>query len=166
MAVSLGILDFLTARISHDLKIKWPNDMLVRKKKIAGILIENGLMGDGIQQSIVGIGLNINQTVFSVPTATSLKSETGLDYINADELGLLLQTLENRYLQIRSGKLADVLAVYLKNLYRMGEEHDFIAKDQPMRGRIEGIDDTGKLKINSQGAHLFFSLKEISFVHE
>lgn len=166
MAVSLGVFDFLSERIPTRVKIKWPNDLLVNEKKIAGILIENGLVGEQIQQSIVGIGLNINQSVFSIATATSLKLETGLDFVNTDELNALLQKLETRYLQLRAGKRAELRAAYLKNLYRIGEERPFVAKGQQIQGRIEGVDENGRLKVHSDGIDQFFGLKEISFAYE
>ncbi|MCX8491850.1 MAG: biotin--[acetyl-CoA-carboxylase] ligase [Cyclobacteriaceae bacterium] len=166
MAVSLGVFDYLIERIPTRVKIKWPNDLLIGEKKISGILIENGLVGEQIQQSIVGIGLNINQYLFSIDTATSLKLETGLDFINSDELSALLQKLETRYLQLRAEKVVDLRAAYLKNLYRIGEERLFLANDQQIRGRIEGVDESGRLKIHSDGIDQFFSLKEISFAHE
>ncbi|NOS55863.1 MAG: biotin--[acetyl-CoA-carboxylase] ligase [Cyclobacteriaceae bacterium] len=166
MAVSLGVFDFLSARIPGRVKIKWPNDLLIGEKKITGILIENGLVGEQIQQSIVGIGLNINQTVFSIATATSLKMETGLDFANNDELNALLQKLETRYLQLRAGKRAELQAAYLKNLYRIGETHSFVANGQKMQGRIDGVDESGRLKVHTDGIDRFFGLKEISFAYE
>jgi BirA family biotin operon repressor/biotin-[acetyl-CoA-carboxylase] ligase len=166
IAISLGVFDFLSARIPERVKIKWPNDLLIGEKKITGILIENGLAGEQIQQSIVGIGLNVNQFSFSKDTATSLKLETGLDFDNNDELNSLVEKLEGRYLQLRAGKRLELLAIYLKNLYRVGEKHSFLANGQKLQGRIEGIDESGRLKIHTNGIDRFFGLKEISFVHE
>ncbi|MFN6088623.1 MAG: biotin--[acetyl-CoA-carboxylase] ligase, partial [Cyclobacteriaceae bacterium] len=117
-------------------------------------------------QSIVGIGLNVNQFSFSKDTATSLKLETGLDFDNNDELNSLVEKLEGRYLQLRAGKRLELLAIYLKNLYRVGEEHAFLVNGQQIQGRIEGIDESGRLKIQTNGKDRFFGLKEISFVHE
>jgi BirA family biotin operon repressor/biotin-[acetyl-CoA-carboxylase] ligase len=166
MAVSLGVFDFLSARIPGRVKIKWPNDLLIGDKKIAGILIENGLAGEQIQQSIVGIGLNVNQFLFSINTATSLKLETGLDFVNNDELNSLVEKLEGRYLQLRAGRRLELLNTYLRNLYRVGEEHPFLVNGQKMQGRIEGVDESGRLKIHTNGMDRFFGLKEISFVRE
>ena len=80
-AVSLSILDLLL-KYKKNVKIKWPNDIYIDDKKIAGILIENSLRGSEISNSIIGIGLNINQTFFSnkLPNPTSLKLETNKNY--------------------------------------------------------------------------------------
>jgi len=54
-------------------KIKWPNDIYVKDQKIAGILIENSIRSSRISETIIGVGLNVNQTVFDGVNATSLK---------------------------------------------------------------------------------------------
>jgi BirA family transcriptional regulator, biotin operon repressor / biotin---[acetyl-CoA-carboxylase] ligase len=161
--VSLGVLDFLVERLSSSVKIKWPNDILVGEKKIAGILIENNLAGERLQQSVVGIGLNVNQTFFSIERATSMAIEMNREFGLPIELNYLLEKLERRYLQLRSGKALELKEEYLKNLYRIGEEHGFIANGKKLIGSIEGIDGEGKLKIKSNGADLYFGLKEIYF---
>ncbi len=81
MALSLGICDFLK-RFIPDCSIKWPNDIYVNDDKIAGILIENSIMGDKIESTIAGIGLNINQEKFlsDAPNPVSLSLITGKKY--------------------------------------------------------------------------------------
>jgi BirA family biotin operon repressor/biotin-[acetyl-CoA-carboxylase] ligase len=86
--------------------------------------------------------------------------------VNSDELNSLLEKLEGRYLQLRAGRRLELLSTYLKNLYRVGEEHPFLVNGQKIRGRIEGVDESGRLKIHTNGMDRFFGLKEISFVRE
>lgn len=69
-AISLGVFDYLNC-ICAEVKVKWPNDIYVGNKKIAGILIENSIKGNNIYQSVIGIGININQSNFSTLNATS-----------------------------------------------------------------------------------------------
>jgi BirA family biotin operon repressor/biotin-[acetyl-CoA-carboxylase] ligase len=71
--VALAVADYITTK-TNAVKIKWPNDILVSDKKICGILIESSLSGAVVQFVIAGAGLNINQTVFQNPRATSLKA--------------------------------------------------------------------------------------------
>ncbi len=163
MAVSLGVHDFLVDRLPGDVKIKWPNDVMVGEKKITGILIENNLAGEKLQQSVVGIGLNVNQKIFSVGTATSMALEAKRGFDLSVELNFLIEKVEKRYLQVRSGKANEMKAAYLKNLYRIGEEHEFLLNGQRLTGKIEGVDESGKLKINNNGSITYFGLKEISF---
>jgi BirA family transcriptional regulator, biotin operon repressor / biotin---[acetyl-CoA-carboxylase] ligase len=163
IAVSLGVYDFLVERLSADVKIKWPNDVMVAEKKMVGILIENNLAGERLQQSVVGIGLNVNQKIFSVATATSMALQAKREFDLSAELNFLMERVEKRYLQLRSGKTAELKEAYLKNLYRIGEEHTFATHSQRLTGRIEGVDESGKLKVNTNGEVIYFGMKEISF---
>jgi BirA family transcriptional regulator, biotin operon repressor / biotin---[acetyl-CoA-carboxylase] ligase len=163
IAVSLGVHDFLVEQLGGDVKIKWPNDVMVGEKKITGILIENNLAGEKLQQSVVGIGLNVNQKAFSVGTATSMALVAKKEFDLSAELNGLVEKLEIRYLQLRSGKTAELKEAYLKNLYRIREEHTFTSNGQRLTGKIEGVDESGKLKIDSKGQVAYFGLKEISF---
>ena len=163
IAISLGIHDFLSSRLLGT-KIKWPNDLMGGERKSAGILIENSLMGETIQQSVVGIGVNVNQRVFSNTTATSMILEEGIEYSLPIELNQLLERLENRYLQLRSGKALELKADYLRNLFRMGETHEFVSGGERFTGKVQGIDQIGKLKISVNQTERSFGLKEISFL--
>jgi BirA family biotin operon repressor/biotin-[acetyl-CoA-carboxylase] ligase len=82
--ISLAVVDLLASR-GIQAEIKWPNDIFVNGKKIAGMLIENSLGSSLVKSSIVGIGLNVNQTEFSGFEATSMKLELG-DHSSLDEL--------------------------------------------------------------------------------
>jgi BirA family transcriptional regulator, biotin operon repressor / biotin---[acetyl-CoA-carboxylase] ligase len=163
IAISLGVHDFLVDRLLGDVKIKWPNDVMVGEKKIVGILIENSLAGEKLQQSVAGIGLNVNQKLFSIGTATSMALEAKKEFDLSQVLNLLIEKLEKRYLQLRSGKSNELKEDYLKKIFRLGEENVFTVNGQPLIGKIEGVDESGKLKINSSGQVAYFGLKEISF---
>ena len=168
MAISVGIYDVLQPLVGDTLRIKWPNDIYASDQKLGGILIENTLHGYGIAWSVVGIGLNINQTEFSYPTATSLQQQAPLP--NAYDiwglLSRLCETLEQRYLQIRSGQRNFLKINYLNTLYRYQEEHLFAHEGQLFRGTIVGIDDTGRLAIAEAGQVRYFGFKEVSFVYD
>ena len=86
MAVSLAVYDSLSPFIPAGLRIKWPNDIYVNDRKMGGILIENALQGYNLAHSVVGIGLNINQTQLGYPTATSLLRKLGseADFVVVD----------------------------------------------------------------------------------
>jgi BirA family biotin operon repressor/biotin-[acetyl-CoA-carboxylase] ligase len=82
-AISTGIANVLQKLYSHwDLRIKWPNDIIINDKKAGGILIENVLRGSRWTHSVIGLGLNVTQESFSeeLPNAISLKIASGLDF--------------------------------------------------------------------------------------
>lgn len=164
MVASLAVFDFLGDKKLSDLKIKWPNDILVEKRKICGMLIENSIQGEVIHQSVVGIGLNINQVDFPIHTATSLAIATSDTFDLNIELSLLLEKLEKRYLQLRSGKQKELKEEYLQNLLGIAEAQKFISNESQFSGVIKTVSDLGELVIETNGDEKSFSLKEISFV--
>ncbi len=165
-AVALAVHDWLSALLGPTpaLRVKWPNDIFYGSQKLGGILIENTLSGAKIQHSVVGIGLNINQQQFGVSTATSLGQLTGRAYPLVALAARLLESLERRYLQLRAGRVGELRAAYLQVLYRFEEEHAYEAAGQPMRGRIVGVDATGRLALAVGGQVQHFDLKEIRYL--
>lgn len=166
MVISLAVADYVRSKVHGLVKIKWPNDVLVNEQKICGILIENSIAGDTIQFVVAGIGLNINQTTFPYLSATSVKQETGMDYTLKDELPLLLQAIEIRYQQLFEGNIALLENDYLNILYRKGELHAFYTMAGTLNGMIEGIDQRGRLVVQTSSGKQYFDLKEISFAQK
>ena len=164
IVVSLALHEFLSSRLSAEVKIKWPNDILVNDKKICGVLIENTLSREKIQHCIIGIGLNVNQSSFSIfsPTSMRLVADKGFDL--AAELNLVLEKLEMYYLLLRSGKNDLLKQQYLNHLYWIGERHLFRSKDEEFGGTITGVGENGVLNVLRDGNEISFDLKEITFV--
>jgi BirA family biotin operon repressor/biotin-[acetyl-CoA-carboxylase] ligase len=166
MVVSLGVYDFLSEFLDESLRIKWPNDMFVGTQKIGGILIENILQGSSIGYSIVGIGLNINQLEFVVPTATSLRREVRQPFRYDLEplLNKLLIQLEKNYLALKNDSFDGIKIRYLSKLFRYQEYHYFRRNGSLFIGQIVGVDETGRLAVETNNYLEYFDLKEIEFV--
>ncbi len=166
VAISLGVFDFLSEFIDEGLTVKWSNDIYYENQKMGGILIENTLQGYHIGYSVVGIGLNINQTQFGNLRATSLRNITQnpLKYDLSEMLKKLLESLEKNYLQIKNNNYESLKMRYLSNLFRFEEYHYFRKNGQQFLGQIVGIDETGKLGIETDGIVLYFDFKEVEFV--
>lgn len=166
-AISLATLDFVKTYLPEEVRIKWPNDIYVRQLKIAGILIQNSLANHYIRSSVVGIGININQTVFltSPPNPTSFALETGREF-DLEELVLsLCQFIESRYLQLKSGKIVPLHRDYLQDLYLFEVPSLFQrASGEVFQGTIKGIDESGKILLLVGGEEETFGLKEIKFL--
>lgn len=94
---TLGIRDYLLSR-GVESRIKWPNDIWVQDRKICGILIENKLDGTRVEESIIGIGFNLNETRWpsDLPNPVSLKQLTGKDYDTRSELEALVNQICRR----------------------------------------------------------------------
>ena len=166
MAISLGICDFIDYHLSES-KIKWPNDIYVNDDKIAGILIENSILGGILESTIAGIGININQIKFplSVPNPVSLSTLTGREYDRKVCLKEILGCLDGRYELLMSGKPAQLKNEYLSRLYRLNEWHLYRSEGKLFRGMIKGITTCGRLRIiEENGAGMEFDFKEVEYI--
>ena len=167
-AISIGVRNFMARFVPDDRAvIKWPNDIYVGQRKIAGILIQNTLTGKRIQSTIVGIGINVNQKQFSerVPNPTSLTIETGKEFQLDEIIPLLLSNIESAYLLLKNGDWVDLQNDYLQHFYRVNELASY--KDQagqPFQGTISGVSAAGHLIVQSDGVERRFAMKEITFV--
>jgi BirA family biotin operon repressor/biotin-[acetyl-CoA-carboxylase] ligase len=164
-AVSLALLDVLMPLLGAKVSIKWPNDILVDGKKIAGILIENSVQGSRWKQAVVGIGLNVNQTQFSpnLTRATSIKNVLHTDCDLNSVLASLCVALEKRYLQVRAQKFADLHRDYLQHLFKFGEQSKFRLGDEVIEAEISGVSPTGLMELHTSKGTQTFGFKEIAF---
>ena len=166
MAISLGICDFTDTHFKGS-KIKWPNDIYVNDDKIAGILIENSIIGDTLGSTIAGIGLNINQTQFpsSIVNPASLRMLTGKEYDTGACLKKLISCLDDRYRQLLYGSREQLESEYLSRLYRLNEWHDYLSEKKLFRGMVKGISASGRLIVEKKkGTSQEFDFKEVEFV--
>jgi BirA family biotin operon repressor/biotin-[acetyl-CoA-carboxylase] ligase len=166
MTVSLGICDFLRRYIPV-CSIKWPNDIYVNNDKIAGILIENSILGNQIENTIAGIGLNVNQDKFysDAPNPVSLSLITGMSYDLTICLNQLASDLDKRYKQLISGKFIQIKQEYVSRLFRLNEWCNFRDMNDIYSGRIMSVTENGKLQIERRNGHISeFSFKEVDFI--
>jgi BirA family biotin operon repressor/biotin-[acetyl-CoA-carboxylase] ligase len=163
--IALAVFDCLNFYCKKGVFIKWPNDILINDKKAAGILIESTLKNDRIDFSIIGIGLNINQSEFeNLPQATSLKLQTGKDLIIDEVLNNLCRQIEKRYLQLKKDSTA-IQKNYLENLYRYKSFANYHYKGNKVIAQIIDIDNSGKLILEKENGELLIcDLKEVAFV--
>ena len=159
MQVSLAICEALGERIG-DLSIKWPNDIYWRNAKICGILIENRLKGNHICDSIVGVGLNVNQRRFhsDAPNPVSLWQICEQTTDREQLLNDILKALD-RYWD------KDVKAQYLSMLYRHKGFHPYADKDGAFMAEIMDVEDDGHLLLrDEEGKERRYAFKEVSFI--
>lgn len=165
--IALAVADTL-ASYSIKTKIKWTNDIYVGDKKIAGILIEHKLQGNSIGRTIAGIGLNINQTLFSedLPNPTSMALERGTKFERYEVLGRLQESISRRYTQLQSGQSKALQSDYHRLLYRLDEKHLYALPDGTrIQGIIRGVEPTGALKVEDEnGKIVSYLFKEIEFL--
>lgn len=164
--VTLGIYKALSKYID-DLKIKWPNDIYAGNKKLGGILIENSIMYGLLKSTVIGIGLNVNQTVFrsSAPNPISLKTLTNQHFDLDVILEEVLFGINSYYVLLRDGGEELIDQKFVSVLYRLNEMHFFRAEKEDFEGEIMGINEIGQLLIRKiDGAILDFHFKEVEFL--
>ena len=124
MAVCLAVVRATEQMTGLIVNIKWPNDILVNKKKICGILIQNSLGNNQINSSVIGIGLNVNQKYFSdhLKNASSLAVETGKEFDIRDVLDKVIANLRIFYYHLENTKLEEIRKMYNNYLYGINEK--------------------------------------------
>jgi BirA family biotin operon repressor/biotin-[acetyl-CoA-carboxylase] ligase len=151
----------------NGVRIKWPNDMVVGDHKMAGILIENAIVGNTISQSILGIGLNVNQTVFdpSIPAPTSLKAEKGCHTDMMDLLADFQRSLGKWYQILISGRMEKIQESYRQKLYLLGSPAYYRSATADFRATIRDVLPSGDLVLESgEGDILTFGFKEVEYL--
>lgn len=162
--VALGIWDFLNktlhnkpGTINKRITIKWPNDVYVNDQKIGGVLIENSITRQTITQSVVGIGINVNQDSFSsnLVNPTSLALEAGAQFDLNGVLMDLLCCIDRMYKQVKSGHRLVINENYLNALYQFKEWRFYLIKGIKTHARIVAVSDIGELVLENKEGNTF-----------
>ena len=161
---SLAISDSLNEYLPTKTKIKWPNDIYVDNRKISGMLIENNIVSGTIESTIVGLGINVNQSHFAEKKATSLKLECKQKINKNEFLELCILNLEKRYFQLRKSGIRDMKKEYISRFYWVDEIHVFKSDGEYFNGKILDVDNSGKLRLELEEGQRVFDYKEIEFV--
>lgn len=164
---ALGVYDFIRSILGDEVKIKWPNDIYWKSKKLGGILVENTITTSMITNSILGLGLNVNQLEFptNLPNPISIgQIVTGHHDLNSIINGLS-NSIENRYMQLRRGEKLTIDDDYKKALFRCEEWAFYEDKKGKFPGCIKGVDNQGLLKVeDEEGEVRVYDLKELRYL--
>jgi len=167
-AITMGILDYLNKfPLGQEASIKWPNDLCVGNRKIGGILINNTISGHLFASCVAGIGININQKVFSpdIPNPVSLKALTGSTFPLNESLQDVLECIDVRYGHLRAGNFSLLDREYRRNLLGYGVWTDYIVNNMVKKGRILDVDESGKLLLETADGPILSLLHgEIGFI--
>lgn len=165
--VSVAVFDVLTAYNIPSLSVKWPNDIMSDSKKIGGILIENTFKTDNSITSIIGIGLNCNQTVFeNLPKATSLSLQTHLFY-DVDKLAEDIRNQIVKNTQLLPNMNSIFWQKYQNVLFKKGVPIPFEdSNKQRFMGIIKGVSSSGLIEILLENDKIVsFDLKQIVMLY-
>ena len=167
-AVCVGVAHCVEHFVTpHPVQIKWPNDVYVNGLKISGILIQNTIMGKSIQHSIIGVGLNVNQTQFEGTfAATSLQLIRDKKFSVPEVRIQLLSALENVFQAVQTGDYGWVDREYhsrllgLNKMQKLRYPHNGVT----FEGKIKAVDQLGKLHVEHDDQLILYQVKEIEFL--
>jgi BirA family biotin operon repressor/biotin-[acetyl-CoA-carboxylase] ligase len=147
VAVSLGCFDFFNSFCKSNVFIKWPNDIYWCDRKAGGILIENVLQGNKWKAAVVGIGFNINQTIFKkeLKTPISLKEITGKNYDTVKLAKQLYQHVLKRVADLQEKPFEEILTEYNTVLYKLNAAVHLKKESIVFETIIKGVNEQGKL---------------------
>ena len=162
----LALRDTVQNSVLIDTFVKWPNDIYVDHKKIAGVLIENTLKSSKISRYVIGIGLNVNQSSFSSPQATSLSLiSKGTKFDKKNVLEYLLLQFEKWYALFQQDDDQVLWSKYHEYLYEKNTCRNFVQSDGKLfKGQILGVDRSGLIEIMSDNQKKKFNTKEVSLL--
>ena len=152
------------------LQIKWPNDIYWKDKKIAGILIENDLTGSQISQSIIGIGININQEEFhsSAPNPVSLRQITKKETDRMEVLNSVLEHIIDLYSRIENREtdiITKIQEYYLKAQYRKEGYHPYCDAKGEFTAKLIRVEPDGHLILKDKNGSLRkYAFKEVKYL--
>lgn len=170
-ATALAVTDML-ASAGIEAKVKWPNDIYVDDRKICGILIEHSLLGNSLEHSCLGIGINVNQTEFrsDAPNPVSMKMLTGTDHDLSQCAARVYSALETRLARTATPEGREALhKEFMARLWRGdGDFHPFRERNggEEFEGRIVDVEPCGLMHLRAHGEETdrVYAFKEVEFL--
>jgi BirA family biotin operon repressor/biotin-[acetyl-CoA-carboxylase] ligase len=164
----LAVIKTLQSFSISKLSIKWPNDILSEDKKICGILIENVIKQQSLGNTIIGVGLNVNQTEFiNLPKASSLKLITGNVYDLEEVLYEVIKSLKYYFGILKRADYEGIKTAYEAYLFRKNKPSTF--KDNKgliFSGYIKSVTLSGNLQVLLEDEIIKeFDLKEVALMY-
>ncbi len=165
--VALSLVDMLS-EYGIEARIKWTNDIYVGDRKLVGILIEHSLAATTLRRTIVGVGVNVNQTEFdaSLPNPVSMAQLLGRQLDAEEVLQHFLKRLQNNYELLREGGAEALHSRYNELLYRKNEYHTYaLPSGEKFSAKIIGTAPNGALRLEDEkGQAKDYLFKEVEFV--
>ena len=166
LAASLAVASAIENLYQLKTELKWPNDVLIDKKKVAGILTETSIKGTKIERVVIGFGINLNQLVFqgdfNIPP-TSLKLELGINIDRENLLAEVLNILEELLIKLEE-KPESILAEWRAKCQMIGDKITITENDKIKSGIFYDIDDNGYLLLKRNDAIEKIHFGDMSFV--
>jgi len=159
IAAATALPRAIHAATGMEAQIKWPNDILIRGRKVAGILTELSAELDRVKHIIIGIGVDVNLSASEFPVelrprVTSLKAEAGHPIARPALAAAILRELDADYARVRVGQFADIADEWERHCTTLGQPVVIVTGERRVRGRAEALDDDGALLLRTEHGHI------------
>ena len=157
------------SELTADISVKWPNDIYWQQQKLGGMLLEHDLCGPHIANTLTGVGLNVNQTVFrsDAPNPVSLRQIVGHTVDREALLTEILQRFEHHYRALQQGGAEALHAEYMRQLFRAEGYHPYRDAEGCFMARIDDISPQGIIRLQrTDGSTKSYAFKEVAFLPE
>jgi len=159
VAAATGLARAIQAQTGLSPEIKWPNDLLLRGRKVAGILTELTAELDQVRHVVLGIGIDVNQSADDFPPAlrplaTSLRIEGGRSWDRTELAARVLRELDHDYGRVLSGAFEAVADEWEARCITLGRAVVVAMGDRRIRGQAEALDDDGALLLRTEHGRL------------
>jgi BirA family biotin operon repressor/biotin-[acetyl-CoA-carboxylase] ligase len=152
-AITIAVCQTIQKILPHEeVKIKWPNDILINSLKVAGILTENNFSGSQLKSCVAGIGINVNQDDVDLKSmdAASLKSFKGDEIERNQLLQEILECIEFYYFEMLHGEKDNINTIFDQLLFGFGKKNHFNMNGNRIEAYLCGCDREGRLILESQ----------------
>lgn len=149
------------------IQIKWPNDIYCGDRKMVGMLIENDLLGKTVKNSVMGVGVNVNQTLFTsdAPNPCSLAQVLGYSVNRTEVLKNIVEAFSAYYNKVERGAYDDIHQEYIGKLYRKGEWCAYSDDDGDFKAILRTVEPDGHLVLEDEtGTKRRYAFKEVKFL--
>jgi len=165
-SIALAVQKTIKSFSSCDVRIKWPNDILIDGKKAAGILLENQWAGSNWQAAIAGIGINVNQIEFALERATSLASHTSQTLTVELVLAELQKRLSYEYSRLCNGEENALNNDYHDQLFGKDDYHLYQTISGELKAKVVRVANNGRLELISENKDLqSYDLSEARLIY-
>jgi len=159
LAAAVAVASSVREYTGIEAEIKWPNDILIHGRKIGGILVEMKSMGERIDLLNIGIGLNVNMQLDTIPEdirpfTTSLKTESKTDIDRCSLLNVILRQLEQIYKMILNGDKQTLINEWIQLNCTIGKEVSVQSQNSTIRGVADSVNDNGELRIRLESGNI------------
>ena len=164
---AVGVAEAIEKTTGLAVECKWPNDLIIGGKKLAGILLEGSLKEESVDYVVIGIGLNVNQTDFPpdlASRATSLRLESGRDVDRAELLRTILRTLEEHYRTIMKQGFHAILPLWLSRTHMINRQITVSQDGTTLSGVVTGLSPEGALILRTNGTEKTLYAGDVSIV--